>query len=563
MRWTCFALRLSCTTLIALLTSGNSRASTLFQPAQVYRSVGAGAAGATAIVVADVNSDGKPDIVELNLCGLNNCDGAVGVLLGNGDGTFQAVKTTDTGVVFAYSLAVGDFNGDGKPDLVVSSGASCSPTPCSNLISVLLGKGDGTFDAPRIYGSGDFQANAVVVADVNGDGKLDLVAANQCSPTTCSNDGVAGVLLGNGDGTFAAAQTYNAGGAPSSLAVADVNGDGKPDLFVVYGSSLVGVLLGNGDGTFQPVHTYGTGGQFGNAIAVADVNGDGKPDLIVANSCVGCTTAAVGVLLGNGDGTFQTAQNYVTNTIDETSIAVSDVNADGKPDIVVANGCRVCQDCIVSVLLGNGDGTFKIPQKSVSGGSNAYSIAVADVNGDSNPDLIVANACFNYKDCKGGSGGGVGVLLNTLGKPTTTTLVSSLNPSVYGQPITWTATVIGSGSLVPTGTLNFASNGSVFATTTLNGEGIASLTRSGFNAGTYAMTALYRGDALKRPSTSAGVNQVVQQTTSSAALSSSSNPSIQGSGRDVHCHHYLSDNQANWPCDFHGREHSGGNRSAG
>jgi hypothetical protein len=311
--------------------------------------------------------------------------------------------------------------------------------------------------------------------------------------------------------------------------VADVNGDSKPDLLVVYGSSLLGVLLGNGDGTFQTVQTYATSGQFGDAIAVGDVNGDGKPDLIVTNSCLNCVTAAVGVLLGNGDGTFQTAQNYVTNTITEASIVVADVNADGNPDIVVANGCRFCQDSTVSVLLGIGDGTFHTTQKYGSGGRNAYSIAVADVNGDSNPDLVVANACFfNNNDCKIGSVGSVGVLLNTLGKPTSTTLVSSLNPSVYGQTVTWTATVVGSGSLVPTGTLHFASNGSVFATTTLNADGIASLTRSRFNADMYALTAVYKGDALNRRSTSPVVNQVIQQTTSRAALSSSSNPSIQG-----------------------------------
>jgi len=166
---------------------------------------------------------------------------------------------------------------------------------------------------------------SVAVADVNGDGKPDLVVANNCTSGDfgigCTDpSGTAGVLLGNGDGTFQAAVTYGAGGSDaSSVAVADVNGDGKPDLLVgecadtnCYG--LVGVLLGNGDGTFQAAVTYGSVGTFAYSAAVADVNGDGKPDLLVANVCSGnCffnPGGLVAVLLGNGDGTFQAAVTY-------------------------------------------------------------------------------------------------------------------------------------------------------------------------------------------------------------------------------------------------------------
>src|SRR5437879_1142286 len=142
------------------------------------------------------------------------------------------------------------------------------------------------------YNSGGFGAASVVVADVNGDGKPDLVIAN-CDSTANScyqlptGNGVVGVLLGNGDGTFQPALVYDSGGlGATSVAVADVNGDGRPDLVVAnFSSNTLAVLLGNGDGTFQPAITYGSGGVHPSSVAVADVNGDGRPDLLVANIC--------------------------------------------------------------------------------------------------------------------------------------------------------------------------------------------------------------------------------------------------------------------------------------
>jgi hypothetical protein len=161
------------------------------------------------------------------------------------------------------------------------------------------------FDSGGGDEGGDFRS--VAVADVNGDGIPDIVVANHSGNTV-------GVLLGNGDGTFQPPMTYDSGGPnPTGISIADLNGDGKPDLVVGLNAGIgaVAVLLGNGDGTFQPAVTYGLGywAAFGFDVAVADVNHDGKPDLIVAASCLdvgGC----VGVLLGNGDGTFQPARTY-------------------------------------------------------------------------------------------------------------------------------------------------------------------------------------------------------------------------------------------------------------
>jgi hypothetical protein len=243
------------------------------------------------VAVADINGDGKPDLIAAN-------QNAVYVALGNGDGTFQRAVSHLSGGYQAVHVAVADVNGDGRPDLVVANECvdfSHCPGP-NGTVGVLLGNGDGTFQPTVIYDSGGAQAFSVTVADLNEDGKLDLVVVNQASFTL-------GVLLGNGDGTFQPAVTFNVSGESiSSVAVADVDGDGKLDLLVAISapaSGEVGVLLGNGDGTFQPVVTYGSGSWSGavnsQALAVADVNRDGKLDVAIANF----GTNTVGVLLNS------------------------------------------------------------------------------------------------------------------------------------------------------------------------------------------------------------------------------------------------------------------------
>ena len=186
---------------------------------------------------------------------------------------------------------------------------SCGPTTnnipdCGEgdgVVSILLGNGDGTFQTAVPYDTGGAFSNSVAIADLNGDGKLDLVVSDRClGGHDCSTDGAASVLLGNGDGTLQSAVTYDSGYNTLSSAVADVNGDGKPDLIVASDcstlggncpTSVVGVLLGNGDGTFQGAVFYGTGAAVTTSVAVADVNGDGKPDVLAANICpmAGCS----------------------------------------------------------------------------------------------------------------------------------------------------------------------------------------------------------------------------------------------------------------------------------
>jgi hypothetical protein len=393
-------------------------------------------AGGSSVAVKDVNGDGKPDLLVVSGGDCTNCAGVVSVLLGNGDGTFQPAVAYGSGGYAAISLAVGDVNGDGKPDLLVANSCGSSDNCAGNgTVGVLLGKGDGTFQPAVAYSSGGFLAVSVAVGDVNGDGKPDLLVANQCTDDLCANGSV-GVLLSNGNGTFQPAVAYSSGGYDAiSVTVGDVNADGMPDVLVVNTcpadtnnacennlvNGTVGVLLGKGDGSFQPAVTYNSGGYIPTSVALADVNGDGRLDVVVAHQCASggnCVTGSgaamvgtVSVLPGNGDGTFQEAASYGSNGYIAVSVAVGDVNGDGKPDLLVANFCVIDSNCAangsVGVLFGNGDGSFRATVTRGSGGYDAAYVAVADVNRDGKPDLLVANQCTDAT-CTNGS---VGVLL--------------------------------------------------------------------------------------------------------------------------------------------------------
>ncbi len=411
----------------------------------------------------------------------------------------------DSGGYSTTSVVVGDLNDDGKLDLVV--GNRCATSGCQSglgSVGVLLGNGDGTFQAAVAYGSGGapnvFSVEAVAIADLNGDHKPDILVTN-------ANSSTVGVLLGNGNGTFQAVVTYNSGGSPESVAVADVNGDGKPDLVVAsqcYTCSpirgQVSVLLGNGDGAFKSAVSYKSGGYPCTSVVVADINGDGKLDLLAANAW----DHTVGVLLGKGDGTFQTAVTYASGTTPNLaqfeSVAVTDADGDGKLDLLVTSetaGNNATSGGTVGLLVGNGDGTFQAAVTYPSGGYTLRGVAVGDVNGDGRPDLLLADECDSNDNgtCSSANEpvGSVGVLLNNVGAPpTTTSLVSSVNPADINWVVKYTATVANQSSGALNGTVLFQDGGGPIATVTLaNNQAAYSTTYT--VKGTHPITATYSG----------------------------------------------------------------------
>lgn len=266
-----------------------------------------------------------------------------------------------------FAVAAADLNGDGKLDLVTASWNDQS-------VWVLLGNGDGTFQTAIGYHVGSGVPYDVAVADFNSDGRNDLAVVDY--------NNVVWILLGNGDGTFQLPIAYPALGCPKSVAIGDFNGDGNADVVAADPCSFgVSVLLGNGDGTLRPAVSYPTGGSAWSA-AVADLNGDGKADVAVANFD---DSNVVSILLGNGDGTFGNPVSYAAGSYAH-SIAIGSLDGNASPDIVVAN--YYSQG--VTVLLGNGDGTFGGPAFfSTAPGAPVASVAIADFNDDNKSDLAV------------------------------------------------------------------------------------------------------------------------------------------------------------------------------
>jgi len=332
-----------------------------FQTATSYQATDP---GNRSIVSGDVNGDGKLDLITASYFG-----GEVTLLIGNGDGSFQASTSIASGINLT-GVTVADLNGDNKLDIITSD--------CTGFASVILGNGNGTFQAAQTVTMTGWPWS-VITGDFNGDGKLDLVTSDY-------GDGNLSIALGNGNGTFQKAASYVAG-SNTYVTAGDVNGDGKLDLVSAnYGSSTVSVLLGNGDGSFVAAHSFHSGGSIPKNVKLGDINGDGRLDIVTADYSGG----DVSLLIGNGDGSFSSAQTLQTGGSLPTSVTLGDLNGDGRLDIIATNYASLT----IAVFLGNGNGTFQSRSTSSTIGS-AFSLVLGDFNGDGRPDMATSTTGRN------------------------------------------------------------------------------------------------------------------------------------------------------------------------
>ncbi len=324
------------------------------------------------IAVGDFNHDGKPDLAVAAFY-----NGKVAVLLGNGDGTFKPAAYYTVGSnETTGSVATASLRGDGVLDLIVTN-------DLSNEVQVMLGNDDGTFGMPTAYATPNYPA-VVMVGDFNGDHKFDLVTVEESGYCHCVS-----VFLGNGDGTFQQPPINMLPPTPPvAIGIGDFNRDGKLDLVSVgqFGSpGQADILLGNGDGTFTPGDSYAIGSD-PQSVAVADFNGDHILDLAIADA----ESGDIDILLGNGDGTFRQGP-VISGLAFPGAIQKGDFNGDGKVDLVFLTGVH---STVLNVLLGNGDGTFRPAMTFPLPGESA-AIAIADFNGDHRNDIAVADYLGN------------------------------------------------------------------------------------------------------------------------------------------------------------------------
>lgn len=510
-------------------------------------------------VAADFNGDNKTDLAVANVLGFN-----VSVLINKGDGTFNAsvfypVQNNPE------TIATADLNADGKLDLAV--GNFFGGTLNDGSVSILLGKGDGTFN-PAVHTNVHSPIH-IVIADLNADNKLDLAISS------ARTDNLS-IMLGNGNGTFQAPVTYAVGDEPRQLGVADFNGDTKPDVAINVASAFVNyvaILIGNGNGTFQTPVNVPTGST-PIGLITREINGDGKVDLVIAAA----HSNAVQVFLGNGDGSFQNPVNYTVGQ-EPLYLTMADFNGDGPADVIIVNA----SGSSYSVLRGNANGTF---QAAVTTASRFGSWAPinGDFNSDGKPDLAIANninhlidvyinspsalglavsttqgvsvtapvatfidfdatktaasftATINWGDGTATSAGtittGVGgfnvtgthtyvapgtftittqiadssgnfestTSTATVKALTSTAVSTSVTPSDFGQSVTFTATVTSSAG-TPGGSVQFKDGGTnLGAAATLNASGVATIATSALTAGTHVITADYLGNTNFAPS---------------------------------------------------------------
>jgi len=501
-----------------------------FQPRVDY----ATGARPTSVVVADFNADGKLDLAITNGSG-----NSVSVLLGNGDGTLRphVDYATDTNPQF---LVAADFNGDGHLDLAT---ANYGPDYSPGTVSVFLGNGDGTFQPQRSYPAG-INPFGIMAGDFNHDGKIDLAVAN--------NNGAWGVwiLLGNGDGSFQSSMFYATGANPRQGVVADLNGDGNLD-FVVANciDNDISVFLGDSQGYFSGPMNFLAGENI-QAVNGGDFNLDGKLDLVTANA----VSNSVSVLLGSGDGTFEANVDYATGN-GPNSVAIGDFDGDGTPDIATANYASNT----VSVLLNDIRGTTTalvstlnpaapwepvtyIATVTSKQGTETGTVEFKD-GGSTLATVTLANhtAAFTtkfrwagihtitatYSGDEANSGSSSPALTEYIRGSSRTWLTTSESPSIVGEPVTFTATVLSRyGDIPDGGVVTFYDGPTMLGSATL-ATGTAAYTIPALSAGIHVIRAIYGGTAIFAPS-EGRIRQMVRKHETTTSLTADVNPSSPG-----------------------------------
>ncbi len=305
------------------------------------------------------------------------------ILLGRGDGSFRAPILIPVGFG-PWGVAVGDFTDNGILDLAVTNRTE-------DTISILLGNGDGTFRPGRTLITG-VQPSYITAADLSGDGHLDLVESNFYSDSIS-------IFYGNGDGTFQSPVTFTVGSQPGNPVVADFNGDGRSDIAVVSCQSEVSILMATGPKTYAPP-LYFPAGPGANLMAAGDLTGNGKTDLVVADSG-SFGPSYVTILMNNGDGTFSPSQSEVGG-VAPYSVALADLTGNGVLDIVTGN----LRTNDLTALMGNGDGTFD-PPIEIPNVPSPYGLVIAALTVDGNPDIVVADYQSDHVTVILNQGGGV------------------------------------------------------------------------------------------------------------------------------------------------------------